>query len=90
PGPYGALSFSNPGTEYICFLVSKSPIDNFNGYLSKLQSYSKGDFLTNLQKAFGKQMEPVSDVQYDAAEIQAQSGLKKGGIMPVVVRVNVR
>lgn len=90
PGPYGALAFKDPGTEYICFLISRSPVDNLNTYLSKLKTYSGGDFLANLQNAFGRQLEPVKDIHFQADEIRAESGLKKGSILPVVVRVRVR
>ncbi len=91
PDALGALSFSDPGTEYICILVAKEPLGNINAQLQKLsQLPASNGFVKNLYTAFGSTLMPAKSIKYSTEFLGFNNPIKQGVAVPVVLQIKVQ
>jgi hypothetical protein len=91
PDALGALSFPDVGTEYICLLVAKEPLSNFNAQLQKLsQLPASNGFVKNLYTAFDKTLMPAKSIKYSTEFVGFNNPIKQGIAVPVVLQVKVK
>lgn len=88
PGEYGALRFGQAGTEYVCFLLSPSPIVDINVLVRRL-SGQRGDFMQRLRRVFGDRLVGEERVRFSAEGPAFTAAVKPGEIVATVVRLNV-
>ncbi len=89
PDEYGALRFNTPGTEYVCFLISRAPITDFNDVLQRLRKALAGDFNQSLRTALGRRMAGADKVSFAENEVAFSGRVGEQEIVGVVVRVGV-
>ncbi len=91
PDAFGALSFTEIGTEYICILVAKQPLENLNTMLAKLaQQPVSNTFIKNLYNAFGNTLMPARNIKYSTEFMGFNNVIKQGVAVPVVLSVKVK
>lgn len=89
PDEYGALRFSTRGTEYVCFLVSQSPLTDFNNVLQRLRKVLAGDFNQSLRTALGGRMAGTEKVNFAANEVAFSGRVGESDVIAVVVKLEV-
>ncbi len=89
PGPLGALKFSYSGTEYLCFVISRKPMTQFNKHIIALADLPSGDFLKNLYLSFGSILEPQRQITCARDAMDCQSQLSKGDAIPLVLKIKI-
>ena len=90
PGEYGALRFGEPGTEYVCFLFTREPLDDLNAVLSRLRTDRNGSFRQRLGRALSQRLVPPERVGYNGNAPAFDAGVGQGEVVAVSVRVVVR
>lgn len=90
PGEWAALSFSSPGTEYICVLVARQPLEHLNDQLTVLQNQPGSNFMHNLYKAFEKELAEPKTVTYKKDGVGFTGSIEKGTAVPIVLKVTVQ
>jgi hypothetical protein len=89
PGTYSALELNQTGEEFICVLISKSPIFDFSEKLKALGEY-KGTIPEKLKKIFKNRMVPRKMVKYKKNNLEFSSELKSNQIVPLYLKVEVQ
>jgi hypothetical protein len=89
PDEFGALSFTTKGTEYICILISNSPLEQLNSQLLNLQKMTSGDFMENLYYVFGSDFVPQREIEYLTSEASVSAYMRSRKIIPLVFRIKV-
>jgi hypothetical protein len=89
PDEFGALSFTTKGTEYICILISNSPLEQLNSQLLNLQKMTSGDFMENLYYVFGSDLVPQKEIEYLTSEANVSAYMRSRKIIPLVFRIKV-
>ena len=91
PDALGALAFSDIGTEYICILVAKQPLEKLNITLTKLQQLPAANgFAKNLYTAFGNTLMPAKNIKYSTEYLGFNNPIKQGVAVPIVLQVKVK
>jgi hypothetical protein len=90
PDEYGALRFSETGTEYICFLVSRTPITDVNAVLGRLRAERSADFIDRLRAALDGRLAASERVNFAENELAFSGRVGEEDIIGLVVRVEIK
>lgn len=90
PGPKSGLILEKPGDEYICMIVSKDPLSNFNAILQQLKNSPSLPLQDRLNKALGVAVVKPEQLHFLPDVVQFSSTDLKGKIVPIVLRIPVK
>lgn len=89
PGEYGALRFSKAGRETLCFLISRSPITDFNQMLEEIRQADDVDLPQQLEILLRDRIPPEERVDFQRNELAFTAQLEESEILPLIVQVAV-
>ncbi len=90
PGEFGALRFSTPGEEYLCFLVSRSPIQDLNELLHRLKERSGEPLPDRLRAGLGERSVDPLQVDFAQDEVAFTATMGEEQVLAVMIRVEVQ
>lgn len=90
PDPQTVLFLEKPGDEYLCILLAKSPLPNFNTLLQNVQKNPEKPLLGRLNKALGKDRISETKTTRTAGGTRASSSDALGNVVPIVLKIPVR
>jgi len=90
PEPKTALILDVKGSEYLCVLISKNPINNINDVIQTVKNYRDLSLIKRLNKALGKEIVAQNGILYQDEELRfsIKEGAK-GSVVPILIKIPV-
>lgn len=77
-----------PGTEYLLFLLSKTPINKLDDYINEMNN-SGGSFYKRAKAVFGEALIPYNELDFQRKKMKVSlKGKKKGNIIPILISID--
>lgn len=90
PTPNTALQFNMPGEEYLCFLFSKSPINDFNEKISLLAIENDLSFKENINEIFTKKdRDKGNTISRSGKVAELSASVNDQQVVPVIYKLQV-
>jgi hypothetical protein len=89
PSPETAMITEVSGAEYICLLLSKTPLSDLNTIVQTIKNNPTQPIKSRVLNALGKKAMAAGKVKNEAAEIAVSSSEKTGDVVAVLLRIGI-